>query len=393
MESFPSIVGVAYSPPWDMRNRGSRDSARHDKLVQDALRKNVRDIISQENIIHSNGTRRITIPMRYLEQYRFRYGGPPQGAGQGAGKVGDILWQPGVGQGQGQPGPGDEAGDQPGEHGYDVEVDLDAVTQIMLEDFALPWLEDKPGAKQLVSESYEFRNRRKHGMPGNLEKRRTLRENALRNAAKKQPGVHGLRDIDLRYRVPEVTQEYRTQAAVYLLMDRSGSMTTDKKYIAKAISFWLVRFLRLKYEHTELTFIAHDTEAEIVTEQDFFGQGEGGGTVCSSALTVAFEEMTLRHPSARWNVYLWHFTDGDNDYSDNAVYTARMADVLRECTMCAFAEIRWQHASIVPSSLMQAIAQAPHPRLVTTVLRKKEDIHAALKAFLGAEIGVTTPHG
>ena len=384
MHPFPPIVGVAYSPPWQLRGRGLKDSIRHDKLVKEAIKKNLREIISQENIIQSDGVRRITIPIRYLEQYRFRVGSPQPGAGQGPGKVGDILWQPG----QGQPGDGDEAGNQPGEHGYDVEVDLDAVTRIMLEDFALPWLEDKPGAKALISESYEFRNRRKHGMPGNLDKRRTLRENALRNAAKKYPGVHNLGDADLRYRVAEVTQEYRTQAAVYLLMDRSGSMDTTKKYIAKAISFWLVRFLRLKYERTELTFIAHDTEAEIVTEQDFFGQGEGGGTVCSSALTVALQEMTQRHPSARWNVYLFHFSDGDNDYADNAVYTARMADVLQECTMCAFAEIRWEHATIAPSRLLQAVAQSPHPRLVTTVLRTKEDIHAALKTFLGAEVGL-----
>ena len=219
MHPFPSIVGVAYAPPWNLRNRGGRDSARHDKLVQDAIRKNLREIIGQENIVSSDGIRRVTIPMRYLEQYRFKVGSPQPSAGQGAGKAGDILWQPGVGQSQ--PGAGDEPGDQPGEHGYDVEVDLDAVTRIMLEDFALPWLEDKPGAKTLESESYEFRNRRKHGMPGNLDKRQTLFENVKRNAAKRQPGVHDLVDADLRYRVPEVTQEYRTQAAVYLLMDRS----------------------------------------------------------------------------------------------------------------------------------------------------------------------------
>jgi uncharacterized sporulation protein YeaH/YhbH (DUF444 family) len=33
----------------------------------------------------------------------------------------------------------------------------------------------------------------------------------------------------------------------YLLIDHSGSMTTEKKYIAKSFFFWLVRFLKLKY--------------------------------------------------------------------------------------------------------------------------------------------------
>jgi sporulation protein YhbH len=350
--------------------------------VKDAIKKNLKELISHKSIIISDGTKKVTIPLPYLDLYRFKYGSPQQGAGQGPGTVGDILWQPGQ-----QPGQGDQPGDQPGEHHYEAEVDLETVTRMMLENLALPWLEDKPAAKQIVSKSYQFTDRRKHGMPGNLDKRRSLLENVRRNAAKRQPGVHDLADADLRYRVPDVHQERASQAAVYLLMDWSGSMTTEKKFIAKAVCFWMVRFLRLKYQHVEIVFIAHDTEAEVVTEHDFFGKSEGGGTRCSSALTVALQEIPTRHPRARWNVYLFHFSDGDNEYADNAVYTSRMADLLQECTMCALGEIRWASAPMTPSSLLQALAQAPHPRLVTAVLRTTEDIHVALRAFLGAEVG------
>jgi hypothetical protein len=53
-------------------------------------------------------------------------------------------------------------------------------------------------------------------------------------------------------------------------MDCSASMTTSKKYIAKSFFFWMVRFLRLKYQRVETVFIPHDVEAAVVSEADFF---------------------------------------------------------------------------------------------------------------------------
>ena len=92
-------------------------------------------------------------------------------------------------------------------------------------------------------------------------------------------------------------EEKHANAAVYMLMDRSGSMTTSKKYIAKSFFFWMVRFLRLKYQHVETVFIAHDTEAQMVPEQDFFALSNSGGTRCSSAYQVALEHLQQHHPA------------------------------------------------------------------------------------------------
>lgn len=370
-----------YTPAWDLRGRAQQDAGRHDKLIQDAIRKNLKDMISREDIIVSDGTRRVRIPMRYLEQYHFKYGHPMPGAGHGPGKVGDTLWQPGQ-----QPGSGDAPGDESGEHGYDVEVDIETLTKVMVEELHLPWLEEKPAARQIAREDYQYTDRRRRGMPGNIDKRQTLRENLKRNAAKQRPGVHDLVKEDLRYRVPDVHYERSSNAAVYLLMDRSGSMRTEKKFIAKAVCFWLVRFLRLKYQHVEIVFIAHDTEAEIVSEHDFFGQGEGGGTECSSALTVALQQITQHHPRARWNVFVWHFSDGDNGIVDNALCKTRVESLLQECTMVAYGEILWASDWAMPSTLSATLRQIQHPRLLITVLRTRDDVRGALQAFLGAEV-------
>ena len=60
--------------PWDLRRRALKDSMRHDKRVKEAIRKNLKELIAEENIITSDGRKLVKIPLRYLDQYRFRFG-------------------------------------------------------------------------------------------------------------------------------------------------------------------------------------------------------------------------------------------------------------------------------------------------------------------------------
>lgn len=371
-----------YTPPWSLRRRGQADSHRHDKRIEEAIKHNLKDLISEESIISSDGTRRIRIPIKYLEQYRFKVGTPQPGVGQGKGTVGDILWQPGM--------PGEDhrdAGEEHGEHDYEAEVDLETLTRLMLEDLALPWLEDKPYARELASDVIEFHDIRRKGALAHLEKRRTMMANLKRHAVAREPRrVNALREEDLRFRTWDVHQETITQAAVYCCMDWSGSMTTEKKWIAKAFFFWMVRFVRLKYPHVNLVFLAHDTEAELVTERDFFGRGAGGGTICSSVYKMALAHMAQYHPASRWNVYLFHFSDGDNLESDNALCRSLVEALLRECQQVGYGEIPWARTTApAPSSLLQVLQQIAHPHFLTTVLRTKDDVGAALTAFFGLD--------
>ena len=159
--------------PWELRRRGLKDSLRHDQRVKEAIRKNLRELIAEEAIITSDGTKRVKIPLRYLDQYRFKYGQPPQGVGQGEGQPGDVLGQ--RGSNGNDPGDG-QPGDQPGEHTYEVEVPLAELAQMMLEDLALPWLEAKP-ERQITTTSHRFTDVRRSGSLANLDKRRTLLAN------------------------------------------------------------------------------------------------------------------------------------------------------------------------------------------------------------------------
>ena len=48
------------------------------------------------------------------------------------------------------------------------------------------------------------------------------------------------------------------------MMDVSGSMGEFEKYIARSFYFWMVRFLRTKYNNVKIVFISHHTEAKEV---------------------------------------------------------------------------------------------------------------------------------
>ena len=372
---------------WDLRKRGLKDSGRHDQRVKEAIKKNLHELIAEESIITSDGKKRIRIPLRYLEQYRFKYGQPQQGVGQGAGKPGDLLGRSGQGN-----VPGDGAGDQPGENMYDVEVPLEELTRMMIEDLALPWLEQKP-LRQVTSKRLEYTDRRRRvGSMANLAKKPTLLQNIKRNAARGHARVGNLIEDDLWFNKWNIHYEKHSNAAVYMLMDRSGSMSTGKKYIARSFFFWMVRFLQLKYERVDTVFIAHDSDAAVVPEKDFFALSNSGGTRCSSAYQVALTNMQLIHPADRWNIYLFHFSDGDNLPYDNEVCKTLVEQLLVLCNMVGYGEIRyrddasfygWVGANPTAfSSLQIKLNEIKHPRLITTTIANKEEVRKVLQTFL-----------
>jgi uncharacterized protein len=382
--------------PWDLRRRALKDSIRHDTRVKEAIRKNLKELIAEENIITSDGRKLVKIPLRYLDQYRFRFGQLGSGAGQGQGNVGDVIARDSDrGDGSEQPG------DQPGEQVYEAEISVEELTRMMLEDLALPWLEEKD-QQEITTYTYNFDDLRRKGSLANLDKKRTLLENLKRHAADKQPKVGAFHDADLRFKVWSVREEHHSNAAVYLLMDRSGSMTTEKKYIAKSFFFWLVRFLKLKYQTVDMVFIAHDTEAQIVPEHDFFTISNSGGTMCSSAYRVALEHIQQHHPLVRWNNYVFHFSDGDNWNDDNARCKALVRQLLEHTTMVGYGEIRYQDEasfygwanSYNPSwsTLHQELSTIAHQRFMTVAIKQKEDVYQALQTFLARkEPGGTSP--
>lgn len=383
-----AVVVSSMAVPWDLRRRGLKDSIRHDKRVRQAIKENLKELIAEETIITSDGHKLVKIPVRYLDQYRFIFDRATNGsgAGQGSGNVGDVIARDDEGTDPGQ------AGNQPGQAIYEAEISLDELTQMMLEDMALPWLEQKE-KNQIRTQVWRFEDIRKKGSLANLDRRRTLKQNLKRQAGNGHKKLGKFVDDDLRFRVPETHDEFHSNCAIYLLMDRSGSMTTEKKYLTKSFFFWMVRFLQLKYRTVETIFIAHDTEAAIVPEKDFFTISNSGGTICSSAYALTLDHITKHHSPTRWNNYVFHFSDGDNYADDNERCVSLVKDLLHVSTMVGYGEVNYEEFFTTPlggrraitpqwSTLLHEFNALDDPHFVAVTISKREQVYEALREFL-----------
>ncbi len=375
---------------WSLQRKGIVDQERHKERVKDAIKKNLGSIVSNESIIMSKGRKQVKIPMRALDEYKFRFDyRKKKHVGQGDGKtqVGDVIGREGQ-QGQGQ-GSG-EAGSSPGQDYYEADVNLDELAALIFEDLQLPFLEEK--AKQAVkAKTTKFTEIRRVGAMSNLDKRRTILENIRRTAREEGAAKLGrFKKEDMRFKSWEEEVRYESNAVILAMMDVSGSMSEFKKYIARSFYFWMVRFLRTKYDHVQIVFISHHTEAKEVTEEQFFTQGESGGTVVSSAYKLALDLIAERYQPRDWNIYPFHFSDGDNYYSDNDE-AVKLADKLIEtCNLFGYGEIGEEGGSAYrrASGALLSIFEdriKNKDRFIGVRIDEKEDVYPALKKFFGKQ--------
>jgi sporulation protein YhbH len=371
---------------WSLHRKGYEDQARHQEKVQEAIKQNLPDLVSDESIVLSDGRRTIKVPIKSLDESHFIYNyNKKQHVGQGDGdsQVGDVLGvDPSAQKG---PGKGQDAGDQPGEDVVDTEIDIDQLEDMLFEELELPNLEQKQ-KDQMQSTEIVFHEIRKKGIMSNIDKKRTLIENLRRNANAGKSGIGGISPDDLRYKTWNEIVKPQSNAVILALMDTSGSMGSFEKYCARSFFFWMTRFLRRKYEHVEIVFIAHHTEAKEVTEEEFFNRGESGGTICSSAYQKALEIIDTRYPVANWNIYPFHFSDGDNLTSDNERCVKLIGQLMERCNMFGYGEVNQYNRS---STLMSAYKHINHKKFMYSVIKEKGEVYKALKTFFHKKVHAT----
>jgi sporulation protein YhbH len=324
---------------WSLHRKGHQDQQRHQEKVREAIRKNLPDLVSEENIIMSNGRDVVKIPIRSLDEYRIRYNynkSKHVGQGNGDSKVGDVIAREGE-PGQG-PGKGQGAGDQAGEDYYEAEISVEELEEMLFAEMELPNLEQKQQDDVVVTD-IRFNDIRKKGLMGNIDKKRTILESLRRNGLEGHKGIKNITNEDLRFKTWEEVVQPHSNAVIIAMMDTSGSMGALEKYVARSFFFWMVRFLRTRYEKVNIAFIAHHTEAKEVTEEAFFSKGESGGTICSSAYRKALEIIDQRYPPSLYNIYPFHISDGDNLTSDNDRCVKLVRELMSRSNMFGYTEV------------------------------------------------------
>src|SRR5882672_10840948 len=293
-----------------MGQKIEQDLQRFRKLVRGKVKSNLSKYISRGEMIGKKGNDYVSIPIPSINLPQFRYGKKNSGGvGVGPGQPGQPLTQPQDGEGEGN------AGDQPGGHILEVDLTMEELAEILGEELALPRIEPR-GKKNIVTTRDKYSGIRQTG-PESLRHfkrtfKRALKRQIISNAYNpERPIVVPIRQ-DKQYRSWKEIQKPESVAVIIYMMDVSGSMTDEQKEIVRIEAFWIDTWLKAHYQGIQNVYIIHDAAAHEVDEHTFYHTRESGGTKISSAYELCDKIITKRFPPDNWNLYAFHFSDGDN---------------------------------------------------------------------------------
>jgi len=364
-----------------MASRIGRDCSRFRKIVRGTLKTNIKKYISQGELIGRKGKDLVSIPVPQLEIPHFRLGKKGfSGAGQGDGEVGQPVAMDPDQDGDGQ------AGDLPGEHILEVEVSMKELAEILGEELGLPRIEPK-GKKNISSVKDKYVGISVSGPESLRHFKRTFRQ-ALRRQVmlgdydQENPNIVPVKE-DKRYRSWKKLKSPDSNAVVILMMDVSGSMGDKQKEIVRITSFWIDTWLRSQYDGIETCYIIHDAQAREVDRETFFHTRESGGTRISSAFEACLHVIEKRYPPEEWNIYPFHFSDGDNFSDDNeralSLLEEKMLDVINSFS---YGQVQGLYGSGSFKEMIQNRFQGEEKVLVAE-MHSEEDVLDAIRVFLG----------
>ncbi len=361
-----------------------QDHSRFRGIVKGRIRQNLRKYISQGELIGRKGKDLVSIPIPQIDIPRFRFGDKQQGgAGQGDGDPGDPV---GGEEGDAEQGSG-KAGDSAGEHVLEVDVTLDELAAILGEELELPDIMDK-GKSKIINEKERYTGIRRIGPESLRHFRRTYREAMKRQIAmgaysKDKPVVVPIPD-DKRYRSWRTEAEPVANAVIVYMMDVSGSMGDEQKEIVRIESFWIDAWLSRQYKGLESRFIIHDAVAREVDRETFFHTRESGGTMISSAYKLCAQLIDDHYPPDEWNIYPFHFSDGDNWSMDDTLSCVELMKqkLLPRVNMFAYGQVESPYGS---GQFIKDLRDhfGKDERVVVSEIRDKDAIVGSIKDFLG----------
>jgi uncharacterized sporulation protein YeaH/YhbH (DUF444 family) len=398
------------------------------RLAKATIKEAVIRSIKERALGDVEGKEVVSIPMKRIAEPTLRHA--PQGGdrdqvlpGNKEFIRGDTLPKPKSGEGDGgsQGSPDGE-----GEDDFRFTISADEYLNVLFEELELPDLA-KAQLKDVQTQRFARAGHTSTGAPSNLNLVRTMRKSLARRISLRRPKsaevasleleiaeleeqagrteaeearlaelkaeqariesrlrrIAYIDPVDLRYNRFESRPQPTAQAVMFCLMDVSGSMTEDMKDLAKRFFLLLHLFLTRQYQHVDLVFIRHTSEAKEVDEDTFFHSRETGGTVVSTALAEMRRIVDDRYPVEEWNIYAAQASDGDN-YSSDSETCLKLLDeeILPICQYFAYVEVHdRRQAEIFLSTLnvselwkdYQSVAPA-HPNFAMKRVFSKSDV-------------------
>lgn len=320
------------------------DLDRYNEILKGKARKELAKFKNPQTMTGVKGGKIVSIPVPIIEIPHFTRGneGPGSGIGSGDGDIGTPV--------TGNPQDGEaKAGDQEGGHIKEIWVPMSRseVAKVLIDEYKLPYLQPKGygGAKE---KSIKWNTLSRTGKDMDLIQ--TVRNVLARTGSEiggnfdidTEEGLNAFLDQvvveeqDKVYVSWSVIEKPQASAVIIYMMDVSGSMTDEQKEWVRTISWYLSTVIQYQFgmaraelrgekytedqfgEGVDEVFITHDAVAREVSEEEYYTTHESGGTKISSAYRLAEEIIKQRYNPALWNIYIFHFTDGDNWGEDNS---------------------------------------------------------------------------
>lgn len=358
-----------------------KDHQRFRQIVKGRIRDDLRKFLTKGELIGKEGKHLISIPVRGIELPHFRYGDNSQGVGTGDGKEGEIV-------GKGQPGSGrTQGGTEPGQHLMEVDLTLDELADILAEELKLPRIEPK-GKHRITTIREKYSSLRRVGPESLRHFKRSFKEALKRQIMlgeydPKRPVIIPERK-DIRYRSWKEVKSPQSNAVIVFMMDVSGSMGEEQKELVRLESFWIDTWLRKNYEGIESRYIVHDVSAREVDKHTFYHLREDGGTKISSAYRCAKALLDTHYAADEWNIYLFHFSDGDNSSEADSRDCVKILkdQLLPVCNMFGYCQVASAYGS---GNFINVLHEhlRNHEKTITSRVNSKDDIYDSIKTFFG----------
>jgi uncharacterized sporulation protein YeaH/YhbH (DUF444 family) len=354
--------------------RIDQDVTRFRRIVKGEIRNNLKRYVAKGELIARQGDRTVSVPLPQIDLPKFTFG--DRGGG-------------GVGQGDGEPGDGvgQEPGEAEGQHELEVEVSLEELAQILGEELALPRIKPR-GTQQIEADMTRYKSIRRTGPKSLRHFKRTYRH-ALRRQMMlgqydpKHPRIIPIPE-DERFRSFEVQRVPESSAVIIYMMDVSGSMGNEQKEIVRNTAFWIDTWIRSQYRNVVVRYVVHDASAREVDRHTFFHLKESGGTKISSAYRLCDEMIEKDYPDEQWNVYCFHFSDGDNWSGGDTTECMRILEeeLFRKSNLFCYGQVKSAYGS---GQFKHDLDQRFPDReeLVTADIPDRDGILACIREFLG----------
>ena len=356
--------------------RIEQDHGRFRQIVRGRIKQGLRQYITRGELIGKQGDRLVSIPLPSIDLPDFRFGDNRGGVGQGEGDAGSPL-----------DGGGSTAGDSPGRHILEVEVTLEELARMLGEELELPRIEPR-SKRSIVSRKDRYRSVRRAGPESLRHFKRTYRKALRRQIISgtydpRNPRVVPVRE-DRLYRSWTVTEEPQANAVVLYMMDVSGSMGDEQKELVRIEAFWIDTWLRSQYQHVETRYVVHDAVAREVDAHTFYHLRESGGTKISSAYELCRKLIQEEYPAEEWNIYPFHFSDGDNWGGGDTEICVRILseDILPTVNQFSYGQVESPYGSgQFIKDLEENFGDIEH--LVVSKIDGKDEIIDSIRTFLG----------